>query len=110
MSDEPKLNLDEIEARAKAATPGPWSWSQYPSGSTSVTIGRGPGDDGVFLYLTRRSDGSEPQKADDAAFIAAANPATVLALVARVRRLQEQLDVAQQLNRDLAAAVVETGE
>ena len=71
-------DLDTLEALAQAATPGPW---------------RHPGR----ALVVSRVDSSEPLVCDclseqfaqapkDAAFIAAANPATVLKLIAELRR------------------------
>lgn len=78
--------LSELKAAAQAATPGPWSWKV----------------DGIFYYLSPEGvntpleriidDGSAwgeyaetiEHDGPDARFIAAANPATVLALLAEL--------------------------
>lgn len=79
------MNLDELENLAKAATPGPW---EYELGS----------DDGfdhwqlfnpeTLEYLVQDDSGVEPETRN-LAFIAAANPATVLKLIAVVRAGKE---------------------
>lgn len=124
-----KLDLDELERLAKAATPGPWEWMGNPIGHrvwlSTTHSGRicvmgfkrwGPqGAQPVFQKDGRLVDGKElftfevcdavgmdAAKKDnacyrydiegidhpDAAFIAAANPKTILALIARVRELE----------------------
>lgn len=79
----PMTDLDELEALAKAATPGPWNdrgtsiddfGREYEASLSFEWTPNGIGDPGLndnFL--------------NDAAFIAAANPTTLLALIARVR-------------------------
>ncbi len=65
--------LDELEALAKAATPGPWRNSEERP-LLCVTVGI-PAD-------SPRWNGR-----NDAAFIAAANPATVLDLIELIRAM-----------------------
>lgn len=91
-----ELNLDDLEAKAKAATPGPWedvselapdldrySRSIYSEGYKGLLIGR--------ISQNGAHDA-------DAAFIATANPATVLALIARIRELEaREADVRDEL-------------
>ena len=75
------MNLDALEALAKAATPGPWNW-HYSNGSIIVD---GPESDKVATIHV----GMDNQPAEHKArFIAAANPETVLALIALVRELE----------------------
>jgi hypothetical protein len=75
--------LDELERKATAATPGPWVHLH--------------GEDFELVYgvAIRSEDGHSvaewddlPLSPDDADFVAAANPKTVLALVAEIRRLR----------------------
>lgn len=73
------IDIDEIEALAKAATPGPWQSSQYDDLEDSN------GHD----LLTSSGGVSCFNRAGDADFVAAANPATILALIAEVRALRE---------------------
>jgi hypothetical protein len=69
------LDLDSLEAKAKAATPGPWRY------------GYEPGFCGELIDPTGEmiaSFADEPA-ARDAEFIAAANPAAILALIRELR-------------------------
>lgn len=72
--------LADLEAKAKAATPGPWVMDGvYPI----YSIGRGGLKDKTIGHAQRQWDGD---------FISAANPATVLRLVAMVRWLAAGCD------------------
>jgi hypothetical protein len=90
MSDEKKLDLDAIDARAKAATPGPWE---------SVAGGR-------YVAATQSTSASSMEAIcadsgpDDARFIAHARE-DVPALCARVREME-----AEQGNEDHLLVVV----
>lgn len=66
--------IDDLERKAKAATPGPWSVDGYGSGQ-QVT-----GATGTIFADTRALH-------EDAEFIAAANPDTILRLIEDNRRL-----------------------
>lgn len=89
MSDA--VNLDALEALAQAATPGPWYWKD----DEMVTDAIGDDEDADWDFKTgshvgpttliKTDSGQYPPRANNAAFIAAANPATVLALIARLR-------------------------
>ena len=77
MSD---IDLEAIKARAKAATPGPW-WHEWVDG-----------DDWWAVYGQPTGDMVCPEvctmwSSDEAAYIAAVNPAVVLGLVAEIERL-----------------------
>ncbi len=67
------IDLDELERLAKAATPGPWHSTRL--GDVS------PEDEHDPLIC-------EPMSDADAAFIASANPSTILALITEVRALR----------------------
>lgn len=99
--------LAEIESKANEATPGPWKWHE---------------EDGLGLFAPKVVDDfmdSEPVcvindpcvfpghgRADaDRAFIASANPATVLALVAEVRTLRGRCHTAMRIARERVAEV-----
>lgn len=71
--------LDALEAAAKAATPGPWKHYNY-KGSDCVTV-----SGKVFLPRLEIS-------VADTAFIAAANPAAVLELIAELRQARRERD------------------
>ena len=85
-----KLDLDDLEAKARAATPGPWRL--LPDGPPTIVAGT-PGDEikivgpqiGPYLW--------------NAAHIAAASPDVVLELVARIRKLEQGLDEAARLGK-----------
>lgn len=79
------INLDELERLAKAAQPGPWKFLDS-SGNQFVTYhkpGAKRGDRHSICALPGFG-----AKTKEFKFIAAANPATVLWLIARVRKLE----------------------
>ena len=70
--------------KAKAATPGPWDNDHLCVDMPSC--GRIP----ARAFAVDTGESNDNQSALDAEFIAAANPATVLALIAEVRQLRAQ--------------------
>lgn len=83
------LDLDRLEALALAATPGPWRVGAYPAeivGDTHVCVDT---DIGVKVLLRGNENFYEEARAN-AAFSAAADRDTVLALIAEVRALRRQ--------------------
>lgn len=72
--------LDSLEFRAKAATPGPWNIVRDPDGYTHYI--------GPSLVTQVR---------DDAAYIAAVNPAVVLELIAELRKARAERDWAVKM-------------
>lgn len=94
------IDLDALEAAARAATPGEWGHSSYPSGTEFIQFGeRGPNQsyrgahityyDVVSLGLSERE--TRHGKWADAEYISLANPATILALIARLRAAEAAL-------------------
>lgn len=82
-----ELNLDEIERLARAATPGPWATVAGPLNMhVSSRSGFVIGSEGMASY---------GQDVSNAAHIAAANPATVLALIARLRAAEAALGLGE---------------
>lgn len=83
--------LSELKAAAMAATPGPWEW--FTSNSMARLSSTPSGKDGDVLSAFRASDGvpcvSVSQR--DMAFIAAANPAAVLELLAELEAKGERI-------------------
>lgn len=91
------IDLDELERLAKAATPGPWEASSDEPGDVVIW---GPREEWLANIgnWARQHEEIDPDRAArqyvelrdaaDAAFIAAANPQTVLALVERLRLLE----------------------
>ena len=76
-----KIDLDDLEAVARAATPGPWTYKPTILGLPNTTVMAGDdqlGYIGVGHFL-----------APNATHIAAFDPPTVLALVAELRVLRE---------------------
>lgn len=90
------MNLDEIEARANAATPGPWTYDEgcgYVEVPPCGTIEFKPGWERSVHFLARVHNNhveGEDGLGFDGAFIAAART-DVPALIARVRELEERL-------------------
>lgn len=76
--------LDELEALAANATPGPWHWREDERELLA------PWAEVVF------GSDDDPEEAD-AEFIAAANPVTVRALIARVREAEAKLEQVRAL-------------
>lgn len=88
-----------LEAAAMAATPGPWVADENWNGEgSSIVDSRGEvvADDG-----SARGEYGERLNAHNAAYIAAANPAVILALLADLRMLQQRN---LELTRETAAA------
>lgn len=94
--------LDELERLAKAATPGPW-WEEDLDGEGfywSIHAGTKDGPDELVLA---QADGLLEEHEDRAnfRFIAAANPQTVLELIARARLvcrlIQQNAEMAERL-------------
>lgn len=82
-------DLDKLEALAKAATPGEWV-TRYPSHTVVMAVT----PDGTYQgEVARTVSGSlNAQREANAAFIAAANPATILDLIASARRDAEEIE------------------
>ena len=74
------IDLDELERLAKAATPRPWNRQPYRLGYPLA------GEHSITGRDVTIAAGLSPQ---DAAYIASANPETVLALIARVLDAEE---------------------
>jgi len=80
------LDLDEIEARANAASGGPWEWCDYGnSGQALIQPGSGTHD----LNVLKTTD-DWPPNLRDATFIAHART-DVPALIAEVKRLRGEV-------------------
>ncbi|MFJ3486600.1 ead/Ea22-like family protein [Pseudomonas sp. NPDC090202] len=69
------IDIKELKALAEAATPGPWGYN----GNCGFRVWSTPLDCYVF------DTGTQP----DAEFVAAANPAAVLELIAEIERLRD---------------------
>ena len=91
MADE-KIDMDRIEALAKAATPGPYEAD--PLGTVG-SVDLASGFPLAQCFQLQAGSGKvvaadNEQRRHNARFFAARDPATVLALVARARRADEQ--------------------
>ena len=78
------IDLDALEATAKAATPGPW---RHPG--RALVVSRMSEDEPLVCDCISEQFAQAPK---NAAYIAAANPAVVLALIATVRQAQAERD------------------
>ncbi len=78
------MNIDELEQLAKLATPGPWQ-----SGSDWIET---TGDDAFDGDLLIRVAMNSRACSGDLQYIAAANPETILAMIAELRELAHQTD------------------
>ena len=91
------IDLDEIEARANAATPGPW-YGNRNSGVYAVNVGLVVGTGCGYCTKSRLTH-------EDAAFIAAART-DVSALIARVRELETHLRIERENVAELEERLV----
>ena len=89
----PDAQLDELEELAGKATEGGWCYEEAFGGFANrwAFIVRRDRDESGFYSAIAEMVGEERTE-DDAAFIAAANPAVVLALIAEVRRHRSAKD------------------
>jgi len=85
------VELSALEAAAKAATPGPWGTAALPCQEKKIllradgcTIGRTWPKHSVFAV--------DEECERNAAFIAAANPAAILELIAELRQTKAERD------------------
>lgn len=78
------IDLDELRRRAEAATPGPWEHALSVDRSRRLVLAYSGSFDEVRVAVV-------PDRSD-AAYIAATDPETVLALIERAVMLRESLD------------------
>jgi hypothetical protein len=76
------ISTQQLERLAAAATPGPWQW--WTSNSTLRLTGADGKDGGVLHAYAHRGYGDISCNDFNRAFIAAANPLTVLAMIRRI--------------------------
>lgn len=77
------LDLDALEAVARAATPGPWNYRQTVLGMVSTTVSAGDGSHVAYPSVCHALP-------ENATHIATFDPPTVLTLIARVREEQQK--------------------
>ena len=80
-----ELNIEQLKAVALAATPGPWKKSNH---ANSPRVFAPETDDRLGIEMQIRGNGNRDDNRKNAAFIAAANPAAVLKLIAELERLR----------------------
>lgn len=99
------IDIDKLERLAKAATPGPWS--KFDKNNV-IAVLHAASDRPVINWTGFDRDGT-PRKVHraNAAYISAANPATVLELIGEVRRLRAELAAAQAREKVLRKALEE---
>lgn len=106
MSDTASVDIEELEKLAKAATPGPWEWENPETdnpraegewNSALRTVEEFPSHYGPLSkgILHAELDSNDNMDAD-AAFIAAANPQAILALISEKRALERDLTEARE--------------
>lgn len=93
-------DLDALEALAKAATPGPWvldnsGWSRPYSVPDRIAGGISENDWTNVIMPQDEQGGGSWSRDEDAEYIAAADPSTILALIAELRRERERADRAE---------------
>lgn len=98
-----------LTALAEKATPGPWEW--WTSNSV-VRLTGADGKDGGVMCAYRRMDYADICcKDDDRAYIAAANPAAILSLIARATLTEaERQAIADQARESEADALDATAD
>ena len=82
------LNLEDLEAVARAATPGPWTYKPTILGLPNTTVMAGDdqmGYMGVGHFL-----------APNATHVATFDPPTVLALIAKLREAEAVIEAARE--------------
>ncbi|MBD1602355.1 ead/Ea22-like family protein [Pseudomonas typographi] len=80
------IDYAELKRLAEAATPGPWSARTDDLCYAVTALGR-------FRIIVGSAPADDPEP--DALFIAAANPATILALIAEIEQLSAQVATLQ---------------
>lgn len=97
------IDKRELREAAEKATPGPWEY--YP-GNTSIeyNVDSMVEDQGSIVYVDS-GDFTQKQTDLNGAFIAAANPATVLALLDERERNQQYIKRRDQENEDIALTI-----
>ena len=96
-------NLSALRALAEKATPGPWKTA---SGKGSASVRTEHPEYNCAIYLNVRTceiEESVKRWQSDAAFIAAASPDVVLALLDEIERLNQERDDITSLRAQLDA-------
>lgn len=86
------MNIEDLKAKAIAATPGPWIADQYFVGTT-------------YGRHNIVSGASEKQMSENAAFIAAANPSAILELIAELETTKAERNAANNVEKSFELKV-----
>lgn len=87
-----RIDLDNLERKAKAATPGPWSRCEAQDGQCPCrTIWSIPLDEIPFRLAPSEPGPDATVKIEDWDHVVTNDPTTTLALVARIRELESAL-------------------
>jgi len=89
------VDLDKLEALARAATSGPWCLCIEDGKCWGVYQGSKDGDWSSMVDAERiveTDSGVYPPDMPTAAYIAACSPSTILALIERLRRLESAIE------------------
>ncbi|MDP5475610.1 ead/Ea22-like family protein [Pseudomonas aeruginosa] len=91
-ADQIMTDRAELRRRAKAATPGPWSCNRHWAivGGPTLEFTNGAAQQQIAMACWQ-SWMHEEELRNNAAFMAAANPKTVLALLDEIDRLSDEL-------------------
>lgn len=108
------LDLDRIEQAAREATPGPWDVADPETYNGTITAIHAPTGHESTVAFAVPTQGGEFARIDisraDARHIATSDPSTVLALVARVRELEDSVRTVLQESDRLTKAINEMPE
>lgn len=103
-------DLDDLRAKAEAATPGPWVGGTVCTYTDEDGKRRGAGsvrrEGGAIVFLA--AQGPEILTAD-AEFIAAANPAVILGLLDRLERAEKTIAAGKRIWQSGSHASMEAG-
>lgn len=82
------IDLDDLERKARAATEGQWFFHDFSALGGDVTVSCDHPASITVAYMGRSLTATLVEQQANAAFIAAANPATILAMIERLRQGQ----------------------
>jgi len=94
------IDTTKLRELAQNATPGPWEWCHWDNDSFEIVSGGFDSDGRVIGSTVVQPDASDEEgyggvkRREDADYISAANPATVLALLDELTRTQGSVAIA----------------
>lgn len=88
------VDLKELERMARAATPGPWFQVGQPWNPNADFVCAGSNDPHIGKYVcdTENFDGEVENSIENADYIAYANPAAILSLVAELEQARKDAE------------------